>query len=75
MAIYTLLMYNSYDAVGRLANLRSERMTFMGWDFANHLFNSVLQYVITGAFAILCALLGIYLRQKKNKKETEDIKE
>ncbi len=47
-------------------------MTVMGWNFANHLFNSVLQYVITGAFAILCAVLGIYLRQRKNKKELTD---
>jgi hypothetical protein len=50
-------------------------MTDMNWDFANHLFNSVLQYVITGTFAIICAVLGIFLRERKNKKEMKDDKQ
>ncbi len=41
----------------------------MGWDFVNHLFNSVIQYVLTGAFALLCVFLGVKLRERKNKKE------
>ncbi len=44
----------------------------MGRDFANHLFNSLLQYIITGGFAVLCAIGGIKLRERKNKKLKEN---
>ncbi len=53
-------------------NFSFERMTDMGWDFANHLFNSVIQYVITGAFCVLCAIGGICLRERKNKKQLKE---
>lgn len=41
----------------------------MWMDLVNDLFNSVLQYVITGVFAFTCAFVGVKLRQKHDNKE------
>ncbi len=44
-------------------------------DYVNELFNACVQYVLTGAVCVLCAFLGIKLRQMKNKKNAANAEE
>ncbi len=37
--------------------------------FFGALLKSGVQYIITGGFAVLCVIIGIQLRKKKNKKD------